>query len=46
MPPDPDQSHRVNTTILFDEGKRELFRGSQNYKKLVRRLKANFTVEQ
>lgn len=45
MPPDPDLVQRVNTTILFDEGKRELFRGSQNYKKLVRRLKANYNVE-
>lgn len=44
MPPDPQDV--VNNVILFDEGKREVFRSSLNYKKLVRRLKANFQVEQ
>jgi hypothetical protein len=31
--------------ILFDEGKRELFLPSTNYKKLVRRLKATYSVQ-
>ena len=31
--------------VLFDEGKRELFRASHNYKKLVRRLKATYNIQ-